>query len=78
MNDLELKKILSEALENCEIEIQIDGNKVNLDLVSSSFSGLTRVKRQQLVYGFLKDKIASGEIHAVMMRTVTPEENTRS
>jgi acid stress-induced BolA-like protein IbaG/YrbA len=44
-------------------------------LVSEAFSGLSRVKRQQLVYSFLNEKINSGEIHAVSMKCLTPEEN---
>ena len=43
-------------------------------IVSPLFEGLSRVKRQQLVYGLLNDKIASGEIHAVTMVTRSPLE----
>jgi acid stress-induced BolA-like protein IbaG/YrbA len=74
MDDAELKQVLQAGLDDCEVEIQIDGNKVALGLVSGAFAGLSRVKRQQLVYGLLKDRIESGEIHAVTMRTQTPEE----
>jgi len=35
---------------------------------------LNPVKKQQLVYGALSDEIASGVIHAVNMRTYTPEQ----
>ena len=35
---------------------------------------LIAVKRQQLVFGALNDVIASGEIHAVHMKTYTPAE----
>ena len=48
---------------------------LGLMLVSEAFSGLSRVKRQQLVYSFLNEKINSGEIHAVSMKCLTPEEN---
>ena len=42
-------------------------------LVSDRFEGLSRVKRQQLVYGLLADEMGP-EIHALSMRTLTPEE----
>jgi len=61
-------------LSGCEIELQAEGNKVSLVLVSEQFSGLNRVKRQQLVYKLLDQKISSGEIHAVTMRCLTPAE----
>jgi BolA protein len=42
-------------------------------LVSERFEGLSRVKRQQLVYGLLADEMGP-EIHAFSMRTLTPDE----
>jgi len=42
-------------------------------LVSERFEGLSRVKRQQLVYGLLADEMGP-EIHAFSMRTLTPSE----
>ena len=42
-------------------------------LVSDRFEGLSRVKRQQLVYGLLAGEMGP-EIHALSMRTLTPSE----
>ena len=74
MNGDRIKEILLSGLGKCDIEIEIEGNKVVLNLVSSVFEGLSRVKRQQKVYALLNDMIASGEIHAVTMSTQTPHE----
>jgi acid stress-induced BolA-like protein IbaG/YrbA len=74
MNEDELRATLSEALGASEIQMQAQGNKVTLVLVSEAFDGLNRVKRQQLVYKLLDEKISSGEIHAVSMRCLTPIE----
>ena len=73
-----LRCVISSGLGDCEIELQIDGNKIFLDLVADVFVGLSRVKRQQLVYSLLNELIISGEIHAVTMKTVTPEERRSS
>jgi acid stress-induced BolA-like protein IbaG/YrbA len=43
-------------------------------VVTSEFEGLSTVKRQQLVYSHLQEAIASGAIHAVTMKTYTPEQ----
>ena len=40
---------------------------------SARFQGASRVERQRLVYGVLADAMG-GEIHALSMRTLTPEE----
>ena len=69
-----IKEILLSGLGDCDIEIEIDGNKVVLNLVSIVFEGLSRVRRQQKVYALLNGMIASGEIHAITMRTQTPDE----
>ena len=74
MNEAEIRALLVAGLSGCEIELQAEGNKVSLMLVSEQFSGLNRVKRQQLVYKLLDQKISSGEIHAVTMRCLTPAE----
>ena len=42
-------------------------------VVSARFRGASRVERQRLVYGALADAMG-GEIHALSMRTLTPEE----
>lgn len=74
MNEADIRQLLEAGLGNCELEVMIDGNKLGLAICSDAFEGLNRVKRQQLVYGLLNDKIGSGEIHAVSMRCIAPSE----
>ena len=42
-------------------------------IVASAFNGLTRVARQRMVNDILRDELA-GPIHALAMKTLTPEE----
>ena len=51
-----------------------DGRHFDITVVSSQFEGQRPVKKQQLVYAALNEKIADGTIHAVMMKTLTPTE----
>lgn len=44
-----------------------------LVVVSEVFEDMSRVERQQKVYGLLKDEFSSG-LHALTMRLKTPEE----
>jgi BolA protein len=44
-----------------------------LTLVSEQFSGMTRVKRHQLIYGKLQD-VLDGPVHALALHLHTPEE----
>ncbi len=57
-----------------EVKVEGDGHKVVVTVVSQEFEPLRAVQKQQRVYACLGDMIASGAIHAVSMRTLTPEE----
>lgn len=76
MDEAEIRGLLTAGLGDCEIELQVDGARVGVMIVAAAFDGLSRVKRQQLVYSLLGDKISSGEIHAVSMRCLTPDERS--
>jgi acid stress-induced BolA-like protein IbaG/YrbA len=71
----EIKTILEQGLNDSEVHLDADGNKLSLHIISDVFEGLSRVKRQQKVYALLNDKIASGEVHAVSMKTLTRAES---
>lgn len=45
-----------------------------VEVVSGAFAGLTRVARQRLVYGLLAEEL-KGDIHALALTTLTPEED---
>jgi acid stress-induced BolA-like protein IbaG/YrbA len=58
----------------CEaVEVRGDGHHFEALVVSARFEGLTRVRRHQLVYAALGDRMRE-EIHALSMRTLTPAE----
>ena len=58
----------------CEhVEVVGDGQHFQALVVSSQFAGKSRVQRHQLVYGALGERMRE-EIHALSMRTLTPEE----
>ena len=58
----------------CEhVEVIGDGQHFQALIVSTQFAGRNRVQRHQLVYGALGERMRE-EIHALSMRTLTPEE----
>jgi len=74
MQPEEIKALVQTQVPESEVEVSIDGSHVNLVVVSAAFRGMSPVKKQQLVYGALSDSIANGTLHAVHMKTLTPEE----
>ena len=58
----------------CEhLDVRGDGHHFEALVVSEAFAGLTRVKRHQLVYAALGDRMRE-EVHALSMHTLTPAE----
>jgi acid stress-induced BolA-like protein IbaG/YrbA len=61
------------ALDCSMLEIRGDGQHFEALIVSEAFAGLSRVRRHQLVYAALGDRMRE-EIHALSMTTQTPAE----
>ena len=58
----------------CEhVEVIGDGQHFQAVVVSAQFDGKSRVQRPQLVYAALGGRMRE-EIHALSMRTLTPQE----
>jgi len=54
-----------------------DGNfHLSMTLVSPDFEGMSLIERHQLVYKAV-DEYMDGEIHALTMKTYTPEEHQK-
>ncbi|HMM54113.1 MAG TPA: BolA family protein [Candidatus Desulfobacillus sp.] len=59
----------------CEhLSVDGDGHHFYAVIVSPAFEGLSRIQRQQAVYKAMGGRMESGEVHALSMRTFTPEE----
>lgn len=59
----------------CEhLSVDGDGHHFAAVIVSAEFAGLNRVKRQQRVNSILKPRFDTGELHALSMQTLTPDE----
>ena len=65
------------ALPGAEVEI-IDTTGTNdhfqARVVAAQFVGLPMVRAHQLVYAPLQDVLATGELHALALKTYTPEQ----
>ena len=73
----DIESRLQRALPNADIAVAGAGNRYEIRVASDAFEGLSRVKRQQLVYAAIQDLIASGAIHAVTIKASTPAEGNQ-
>ena len=63
------------ALPDAKVDVEDltgGGDHLQVTVVSSRFNGLSKIKQHQLVYGALKDQLASEAIHALALNTSTP------
>jgi len=71
----EIKKLLEANLSGCEAHVESeDGHHYNARVMATEFIGKTRVQQQRLVYSILGAAITNGSIHALSLKTFTPEE----
>ncbi len=68
-----IRKGIEGGLDCTHVEVAGDGQHFEAVIVSAAFAGKSRVQRHQLVYGVLGERMRE-EIHALSMRTLTPEE----
>jgi acid stress-induced BolA-like protein IbaG/YrbA len=67
-------KLIRNGLPGAEVEVTGDGSHFEAVVVSDAFTGLTPIKKQRLVMDTVKAEIASGELHALSIKTLTPDQ----
>ena len=69
-----IEETIRQSLECAHLEVLgDDGVHFEALVVSPAFTGLTRVRRHQLIYAALGERMRE-EIHALSLRTLSPEE----
>jgi len=76
----DIERRIAAALPGAEVEV-VDttgtGDHFSARVVSPAFEGKTMVEQHQMVYAPLRDQIASGALHALALKTYTPEQWAR-
>ncbi|AFL74134.1 BolA family protein [Thiocystis violascens] len=71
-------QLIRAGIPNAEVQVSGDGSHFEALIVSEVFEGLTPIKRQRLVMETVKTQIASGELHALSIKTQTPAQHAGS
>lgn len=69
----DIQSYIAQGLPCEHLQVAGDGQHFEALIVSAEFAGKSRVQRHQRVYAALGDRMRE-EIHALSMRTLTPEE----
>ena len=73
--DIERRILL--ALPGAEVEVRDltgTGDHFEARVVAQAFEGVAMVDQHQAVYGPLRDVLESGALHALALKTYTPEQ----
>ncbi|MEO5661097.1 MAG: BolA family protein [Polaromonas sp.] len=74
MTSEELRALIAASLPCEHLEVSGDGSHWYATIVSSAFDGLSRIERHRRGNAAVGDRIHSGEVHALSMKTFTPAE----
>jgi acid stress-induced BolA-like protein IbaG/YrbA len=68
-----IQQDIEKGMRTSYLQVVGDGQHFEAVIVSDEFSGLNRIQRQQRVNKTLGERM-TGEIHALSMKTFTPQE----
>jgi acid stress-induced BolA-like protein IbaG/YrbA len=72
----QVEAMIKEKLPDAQVivrDLTGGGDHLEAIVVSAEFTDKSKVKQHQLVYGALKEAMASEAIHALALKTYTPE-----
>lgn len=74
INKVEIKKLIEEGLPGAEAMIDgDDGSHFEGTVVHKDFEGKSMLEQHRMVFDTLGDRMQTGVIHALSLRTFTPE-----
>ena len=71
----EVTLLIKQTLPDAQIDVKDlgGGDHLEVNVVSAKFSGLSLVKQHQLVYRALENELKTETIHALALKTSTPQ-----
>lgn len=70
----EIKVLIENNMSCQQVIVEGDGYHYQVCVISDEFESLNRVQRQKKIYQALGDKVKSGELHALSIKTYTSPE----
>ncbi len=74
MEAITVKELIKNGLADAEVFVDGEGCNFSVTVVSHAFEGLPIVKCQQKVLATVQEPLASGELHAISVKTLTPDQ----
>ena len=73
MQTEQIKQKIEQSIANSEVHVEGDGRHFQVIVVSTAFAGKSTLQQHQMIYQVLGNSVGK-EIHALSIRTYTPED----
>jgi acid stress-induced BolA-like protein IbaG/YrbA len=67
-------QLIRTGLPGAEVHVTGDGSHFDAVVISTDFDGKSPIQKQRLVMDTVRAQIESGELHALSIKTFTPEQ----
>ena len=75
MTSAEIQTKIQAGIENSTVTVEGDGCSCSTKVVSPIFEGMSLLARQKMVLAVMDEEITNGTLHALSIKTRTPEED---
>ncbi len=69
-----IKDMIEQGLNGATASVTGDGSHFEAIVISEEFAGKSRLAQHRMVYATLGDGVENGTIHALSIRTFTPDQ----
>lgn len=69
-----IKTLIEQHLKEAQAFVEGDGAHFTAIVICAEFAGKSRLQKQQLVYDTVREQLQDGSLHALSVKTFTPEE----
>jgi acid stress-induced BolA-like protein IbaG/YrbA len=74
MQTEEIEQLIESGMKTEIVRVKGDGKHFTAIIVSPEFADKTRIDRQRLVFATLQQALATDRLHAITLKTFTPDE----
>ena len=72
MEPIEIARRIEKGLPGSTADVKGADNHYSARIVSDRFEGKSRIEQHRLIYDLFREEMASQEIHALALKTLTP------
>ena len=74
MQNEEVARLIEQGLPGSQVTVTGDGRHFEAVVVNEAFAGKTPLQKQRMVMETVRTQIESDELHALSIKTLTPQE----